>query len=278
VKAALLSLLAIPFPGFDPVLVQLGPLAIRWYALAYIAGLLIGWQLLKRIVQRPGWTLTAEQIDDLLFYATLGIILGGRLGFVLFYHPGYYLTNPLQILAVWQGGMSFHGGLVGILVACWLFARRHGIAFLEIADAVAVVAPIGLFFGRLANFINAELWGRVTTMPWGVIFPNGGPEPRHPSQLYEAALEGLLLFIVLQVMARGARDPARAGRLGGVFLLGYGLARGFVEFFREPDAHLGYLLGFITMGQLLSLPMIAAGLLLLLHAQGGLRAVAGRRG
>jgi phosphatidylglycerol---prolipoprotein diacylglyceryl transferase len=264
-----LSLLAIPFPGFDPVLIQLGPLAIRWYALAYIAGLLIGWQLLKRIVQRPGWTLTAEQIDDLLFYATLGIILGGRLGFVLFYHPGYYLSHPLQILAVWQGGMSFHGGLVGVIAACWLFARQHGVGLFEVGDAVAVVAPIGLFFGRIANFINAELWGRPTTMPWGVIFPNAGPEPRHPSQLYEAFLEGLVLFVVLQVMARGARDPATAGKLGGVFLLGYGLARAFVELFREPDAHLGYLFGLVTMGQLLSLPMIAIGLFLLWRAHAG---------
>ena len=261
-----MSLLAIPFPAFDPVLVQVGPLAIRWYALAYIAGLLLGWQLLKRIVQRPGWAITPEQIDDLLFYATLGIILGGRLGFVFFYHPGYYLSHPLEILAVWQGGMSFHGGLIGIITAAWLFARQHGLAFLEVADAVAIVAPIGLFFGRLANFINAELWGRVTDVPWGVIFPGAGPEPRHPSQIYEAALEGLLLFVVLQLMARGARDPASAGRLGGAFLLGYGLARFFVEFFREPDRHLGYLMGVITMGQLLSLPMILLGLGLLLQA------------
>jgi len=255
-----LSLLAIPFPAFDPVLVQLGPFAIRWYALAYIAGLLLGWQLLKRIVQRPGWTVTPEQIDDLLFYATLGVILGGRLGFVLFYHPGYYLTHPLEILFVWQGGMSFHGGLIGVITAAWIFARRHGLPVLEVGDAVAVVAPIGLFFGRIANFINAELWGRVTDVPWGVIFPGAGPEPRHPSQLYEALLEGIVLFVVLQVMARGGRDPAKAGRLGGAFLLGYGLARAFVELFREPDAHLGYLFGFITMGQLLSLPMMLAGL------------------
>jgi phosphatidylglycerol---prolipoprotein diacylglyceryl transferase len=258
-----LPLLAIPFPAFDPVLVQLGPFAIRWYALAYIAGLLLGWQLLKRIVQRPGWTLTPEQIDDLLFFATLGVILGGRLGFVLFYHPGYYLTHPLEILFVWQGGMSFHGGLIGVITAAWIFARRQGVPALEVGDAVAVVAPIGLFFGRIANFINAELWGRATDVPWGVIFPGAGPEPRHPSQLYEAFLEGIVLFVVLQLMARGARDPAKAGRLGGVFLLGYGLARACVEFFREPDAHLGYLLGFITMGQLLSLPMMLAGLALI---------------
>ncbi len=264
-----MSLLAIPFPAFDPVIVQFGPFAIRWYALAYIAGLLLGWQLLKRIVRRPGWALTGEQIDDLLFYATLGVILGGRLGFVLFYHPGYYLTHPLQILAVWQGGMSFHGGLLGVLVACLLFARRHGLPFLEIGDAVAVVAPIGLFFGRIANFINAELWGRSTDLPWGVVFPGGGPEPRHPSQLYEALLEGVVLFIVLQVMARGARAPGSAGRLGGAFLLGYGLARAFVELFREPDSHLGYLFGFITMGQLLSLPMILAGFALLAYASRG---------
>jgi phosphatidylglycerol:prolipoprotein diacylglycerol transferase len=273
-----LSFFAIPFPGFDPVIVQFGPLAIRWYALAYIAGLLLGWVLIKRIVQRPGWTLTAEQVDDLLFYATLGIIIGGRLGFVFFYHPVYYLTNPLQILAVWQGGMSFHGGLIGVIFACWLFARRQGIGFLEIVDAVAIVAPIGLFFGRIANFINAELWGRPTSVPWGVIFPGAGPEPRHPSQLYEAFLEGIVLFLVLQIMARGAREPATAGTLGGVFLAGYGVARFVVEFFREPDAHLGYLLGFLTMGQLLSLPMIAAGLGLLFHARGGVRAPFGRRG
>ena len=275
-EPANLSLLAIPFPAFDPVIVQLGPFAIRWYALAYIAGLLLGWQLLKRIVRRPGWRLTAEQIDDLLFYATLGVILGGRLGFVFFYHPGYYLSHPLEIVAVWQGGMSFHGGLVGVVVACLVFAWRHGLPFLEIADAVAVVAPIGLFFGRIANFINAELWGRVTDVPWGVIFPGAGPAPRHPSQLYEAMLEGIVLFVVLQVMARGARDPATAGRLGGVFLLGYGLSRAFVELFREPDAHLGHLFGFLTMGQLLSLPMILAGAALIVHAGRDDRARLGR--
>lgn len=266
-----MSLLAIPFPAFDPVLVAFGPFVIRWYALAYIAGLLLGWRLLKRIVQRPGWRLSQEQVDDLLFYATLGVIVGGRLGFVLFYHPGYYLFHPLQILAVWQGGMSFHGGLIGVIVACFVFARRHGLPVLEIGDAAAVVAPIGLFFGRLANFINAELWGRVTDVPWAVVFPGAGDEPRHPSQLYEAFLEGIVLFAVLQLMARGARDPAIAGRLGGVFLLGYGLARGFVEFFREPDAHLGHLFGVITMGQLLSLPMALAGLALIVHSLRGRR-------
>lgn len=268
-EPAPLSLLAIPFPAFDPVLIELGPFVIRWYALAYIAGLLGGWQLLKRLVQRPGWTLTAEHIDDLLFYATLGVILGGRLGFVLFYHPVYYLTHPLQILFVWQGGMSFHGGLIGVITAAWIFARRHGLPALEVGDAVAVVAPIGLFFGRLANFINAELWGRVTDVSWGVIFPTAGPEPRHPSQLYEAFLEGIVLFIVMQWLAWRGRDPARAGLLGGVFLLGYGLSRAFVELFREPDAHLGYLMGVITMGQLLSLPMILIGAGLIIWAKRG---------
>ena len=262
-----MSLLAIPFPVFDPVLIQIGPLAIRWYALAYIAGLLIGWRLARRLVQRPGWLPTADNMDDLLFYITLGVILGGRLGFVVFYHPVYFLTHPLEIFAVWQGGMSFHGGLIGVLTAMFWFGRNNKLPFLELGDAVAVMTPIGLFFGRIANFINGELWGRVGDVPWAMVFPHGGPEPRHPSQLYEAALEGIVLGCVMWALVRRPRDPKHRGFLSGVFLVGYGLARFVVEFVRSPDAHLGLLGGFITMGQILSLPMILFGLFLITYAR-----------
>ncbi len=260
-------LFAIPFPAFDPVAIELGPLVIRWYALAYIVGLLLGWRLARRLVTRPGWTVTREGVDDLLFYVTLGVILGGRLGYVLFYQPGYYATNPLEILYVWRGGMSFHGGLVGVLVAALYFARRTGAHPLEVTDLLAAVAPLGLFFGRIANFINGELWGRPTDVPWAVIFPMAGPEPRHPSQLYEALLEGLLLFVLLQFLAWRPRRPERQGVLTGVFLLGYGVARSFVELYREPDAQLGYLWGGLTMGQILSIPLVLAGLYLLVRAR-----------
>ena len=262
-----LPLLAIPFPAVDPVLIAIGPFAIRWYALAYIFGIVLGWRLVRRLVLRPGWRVTPEAVDDLVFYVTLGVILGGRLGYVLFYQPGHYLDRPLELLAVWRGGMSFHGGLIGVLVATYLFARKRKLAFFELTDALAVVTPIGLCLGRIANFINAELWGRVTQVPWGVIFPNAGPEPRHPSQLYEAGLEGVVLFAVMLWAARGAHPPSESGRLSGIFLVGYALARIAVEFFREPDVQIGYLAGGITMGQLLSLPMLAFGLFLLARAR-----------
>ena len=262
-----LPLLAIPFPAVDPVLIAIGPFAIRWYALAYILGIVLGWRLVRRLVLRPGWRVTSEAVDDLVFYVTLGVILGGRLGYVLFYQPGHYLDRPLELLAVWRGGMSFHGGLIGVLVATYLFARKRKLAFFELTDALAVVTPIGLCLGRIANFINAELWGRVTQVPWGVIFPNAGPEPRHPSQLYEAGLEGVVLFAVMLWAARGAHPPSESGRLSGIFLVGYALARIAVEFFREPDVQIGYLAGGITMGQLLSLPMLAFGLFLLARAR-----------
>lgn len=257
------TLLAIPFPNIDPVLVQLGPLAIRWYALAYIAGIVLGWLLIRRIVRRPGWTVEPALIDDLVLYVTLGVILGGRIGYVLFYQSGWYLSHPAEILQVWRGGMSFHGGLVGVILAIVLFARQHRVPVLEVADLAAAVAPLGLFLGRIANFINGELWGRPTDVPWAVVFPGAGPEPRHPSQLYEAALEGLVLLAVVQYLAWRPRRPEHAGRIGGAFLAGYALARMTVELFREPDAQLGFLLGGLTMGQLLSLPMLAGGLYLL---------------
>jgi phosphatidylglycerol:prolipoprotein diacylglycerol transferase len=256
----------LPFPAIDPVLIQIGPFAIRWYALAYIFGLVLGWQYLRWLVRRPGWQLTPEALDDLLLYVTLGVVLGGRLGYILFYRPDFYLTNALEILKVWQGGMSFHGGLLGVVAACALFAWRRGIAILEVGDAIACAAPIGLFLGRIANFINAELWGRPSDVAWAMVFPGGGPLPRHPSQLYEAALEGLLLFAVMTWFALRPRPPASEGRLVGIFLIGYGIARSIAEMFREPDAHLGFLLGGLTMGQLLSLPMVLIGILLIVRS------------
>ena len=258
---------AIPFPAIDPVLIEIGPFAIRWYALAYIAGLLLGWRyILGLSAQLPGGP-DAHAIDDLIVWLTLGIILGGRLGYVLFYKPDYYLANPLEIVQVWRGGMSFHGGLLGVMAAVVLFARRRGLSLWPLSDMVACAAPIGLFFGRIANFINGELWGRPSEAPWAMVFPYGGPEPRHPSQLYEAALEGLVLFVVLLALWRltGARD--RPGFLTGVFFLGYGASRMAVELFREPDAYLGFLFGGVTMGQLLSLPMAALGIWLIARAR-----------
>jgi phosphatidylglycerol:prolipoprotein diacylglycerol transferase len=263
---------AIAFPSIDPVLIEIGPFAIRWYALAYIFGLILGWQYVKWLVRRPGWRLEPVDVDDLLLYVTLGVVLGGRIGYVLFYRPGFYLWHPLDALAVWEGGMSFHGGVLGVIAAMLFFAWRRNRPALEISDAVCAAVPIGLFLGRIANFVNGELFGRTTDVPWGVIFPHGGPEPRHPSQLYEAALEGLLLFAVLAWLAWQPRRPEQEGRIAGAFLVGYGLARSFAELFREPDAHLGYLVGGMTMGQILCLPMIAGGLFLLARSHVGARA------
>ena len=261
-------LAAIPFPAIDPVLVQVGPFAIRWYALAYIVGLLIGWRYCLYLAGRPPRLVTRDQLDDFFLWATLGVVLGGRIGYVLFYQPGYFLEHPLDILFVWEGGMSFHGGLIGVILAMYLFARRRGIPFFALTDIVASATPIGLFFGRLANFVNGELFGRPTDVPWAMVFPNGGDQPRHPSQLYEAALEGVVLFLALFLLARFTRALERPGLLSGVFLIGYGLSRFLVEFFREPDAQLGYLIGgTVTMGQILSLPMIALGLFLVFRAR-----------
>ena len=262
-------ILAIPFPAIDPVLIEIGPFAIRWYALAYIAGLVGGWRYCRWLAKQPPKRLTPEAMDDFLIWATLGVVLGGRLGYILFYKPGYYLANPAEILFVWQGGMSFHGGLLGVLVAIILFARRRGVSFVGLADMISCAAPIGLFFGRLANFINGELFGRVTDVPWGMVFPNGGAEPRHPSQLYEALLEGLVLFVVLHMLARRGWLE-HTGALSGCFLIGYAIARMIAEVFRQPDAHLGFLLGPTTMGQVLSLPMLIAGVLLVVWSRRGL--------
>ncbi|MEQ8327561.1 prolipoprotein diacylglyceryl transferase [Parvibaculum sp.] len=254
-----------PFPDIDPVLIQIGPFAIRWYALAYIAGLILGWRYIVALAEtdrlwQPRSPLTRNDADDTLLWAALGVILGGRIGYVFLYNPAYYVSHPLEIFYVWQGGMSFHGGAFGVLVAMFFFARTRGIPLPSLMDAVSAAVPIGLFFGRLANFINSELWGRVTDAPWGVVFPNGGPLPRHPSQLYEAFLEGILLFIVLRLLTHHFDALKKPGVVTGAFVCGYGIARTFVEFFREPDQQIGYLFGgWFTMGMLLSLPMAIAG-------------------
>ena len=257
------------YPGFDPILVQVGPLAIRWYALAYIGSLLIGWRVMRRLARLSPAVATQLQVDDFLTWATLGVVLGGRLGYVLFYQPAHYLQQPLDALAVWQGGMSFHGGTLGVVVALILYCRRQGIPLLGFADRLAVIVPLGLGLGRIANFINGELWGREAPawLPWAMIFPQAGPEPRHPSQLYQACLEGAVLLLVMALLCRSPAIRARFGTLTGVFLVGYGVARIIGEFFRQPDAFLGFLPGGITMGQLLSLPMIAAGAWLIARAR-----------
>ena len=257
------------FPQFDPVIVRFGPFAIRWYALAYIAGLLVGMWLVQRLVQRKPAVALPQQVSDFLTWAIVGVVLGGRLGYVLFYQPGYFLTHPLHIFEVWGGGMSFHGGMLGTTIAIVLFCRRNRIPVLGFADRIAVAAPVGLFLGRLANFVNDELWGRPAPawLPWAMIFPNGGPVPRHPSQLYEALLEGVALLCVMLSLARSERLRARYGWLTGAFLCGYAVARCIGEFFREPDYFLGFLYFGTTMGQLLSVPMFVAGLVLILRAR-----------
>ncbi len=260
-------MLVLPFPTIDPVIIALGPIAIRWYSLAYVFGLIFGWRYMLRLAARPPGLVDRQDCDDFLLWAILGVILGGRLGYVSFYQPAYYLSNPLDILAVWRGGMSFHGGLLGVGVAVILFTRKRKIPGLAFCDVVSVAAPIGLFFGRIANFINGELFGRVTDVPGAMVFPRGGPNPRHPSQLYEATLEGLVLFAVLVFLVYRTRAMERPGTLTGASLVGYALARGAVEFVREPDAYLGFVAAGATMGQLLSLPLALAGLYLLWRAR-----------
>jgi phosphatidylglycerol:prolipoprotein diacylglycerol transferase len=258
----------VPFPAVDPVLVQLGPLAIRWYALAYIAGLIAGWALIRRLVAddrlwggapRPD----RDSIDDLLVYVALGVVIGGRLGIVFFYHSSFYFSHPLEILRVWEGGMSFHGGLIGAFVGMALFARRHAAPLLTVMDLASLVAPIGIFLGRIANFIKPELWGRPTDVPWAMIFPGSDGVPRHPSQIYEALLEGVATFAILAFAARGGA-LRRPGLVAGMFGVLYSLARIFCEFFREPDRGLENIAGGLTMGMILSAPMILIGLGLIL--------------
>ncbi len=248
-------------PDIDPVAIQLGPLKVHWYGLMYLVGFLGAWWLGVYRAKHPGSGWKPQEIADLLFYGALGVILGGRLGYVLFYNLGYYLDHPLEVFYIWSGGMSFHGGLLGVITAMWLYGRRTHRTFFGVADFVAPLTPVGLGAGRLGNFINHELWGRVTDVPWGMVFPNAGSLPRHPSQLYEFSLEGVALFLILWIYARRPRPEAS---VSGVFLIGYGAFRFLVEFVREPDAQLGYLaFGWVTMGQVLSLPMIFLGAWLL---------------
>jgi phosphatidylglycerol:prolipoprotein diacylglycerol transferase len=264
-----MPLFVIPFPAFDPVLVHLGPFAIRWYALAYIAGILLGWVYARALIRTPRhWAgnasknlapMTVLDFDDFVLWVTLGIILGGRAGYVLFYNLPHFAAHPIEIVQLWKGGMSFHGGFTGCVVAVVLFARHRGISILSLGDITCAVGPIGLLLGRIANFINGELWGRPADVPWAMVFPGGGALPRHPSQLYEAALEGLLLLAVLAVLMRlGALK--RPGLIIGSFACVYAIARSTCELFREPDAQLGFLWGGATMGQLLSVPLFLAGL------------------
>ncbi len=265
-------LFALPFPSIDPVLIELGPFAIRWYALAYIAGLLFGWWMAKKLCSSPAlWggraPILPEEFDDAVVWIALGVILGGRIGYVLFYNLPYYAANPFEAFTLWHGGMAFHGGFLGSILAMYLFCRRRGLPFVSMLDIAATVVPVGLFLGRLANFINGELWGRASDVPWAFVFPHGGPEPRHPSQLYEAGLEGVAIFTILLLAVR-AGALARPGMVAGLFVFLYGCARIFVEFFREPDAQLGYLYGgWLTMGMVLSLPMLALGSWLMLRAR-----------
>jgi len=265
-----MPLFALPFPALDPIAISFGPIAIRWYALAYVGGIVLGWWLARRVAgSNAAWggasPIKPADIDDVIVWIALGVVLGGRLGYVLFYNPAYFAAHPADIFTLWRGGMSFHGGFLGTVLALILFARARGFSILSMLDVAAIVTPIGLFLGRLANFVNGELWGRPTDVPWAFIFPHAGPEPRHPSQLYEAGLEGIVLFlIVFFAMRRGALR--RPGLIGGLFVGGYGLARVAVEFFREPDAHIGYLAGGLTMGILLSIPMALFGAGLVIYA------------
>ena len=244
------------FPQIDPIIFSIGPLAVRWYGMMYLLGFVGGYFVMCHVARLREYPINKEQISDLLFYGVIGVVAGGRIGYTLFYNANYYLSRPWEIFYVWEGGMSFHGGLLGVVTVLLLYAYRRNFSLLMIADLVVSAVPIGLGFGRIGNFINAELWGRVTDLPWGIVFPGAGPQPRHPSQLYEAALEGLLLFTVIYILHR---KRVRQGVAGFSFLTLYGLFRFLVEFVRQPDAHLGFLWGGATMGQLLSLPMIVVG-------------------
>jgi phosphatidylglycerol:prolipoprotein diacylglycerol transferase len=259
----------IPYPAINPILISIGPLAIRWYALAYIVGIIAGWFYARAIIKSERlWggpaPFTVLDFDDFVVWITLGIILGGRTGYVLFYNLSHFAAHPVEIFQIWTGGMSFHGGVAGCIVAVILFAWRRRIPTLSLGDVTCAVAPIGLFLGRIANFINGELWGRPTDVPWAMVFPYGGPEPRHPSQLYEATLEGVVLLVILGLLVR-AGALKRPGVVTGIFLIGYGIARTTCEFFREPDVQLGFLWssGWLTMGMLLCIPLILAGIVLL---------------
>ena len=264
-----------PFPNIDPIAFAIGPVAIHWYGLAYVAGIMIGWYYARLIAGNdslwPGNVspITKAQLDDFVVWVALGVVLGGRIGYILFYDMPAIIESPIRAIQIWNGGMSFHGGLAGTTIAMIIFAKRNKIPLWNLFDIVAAVVPVGLFFGRIANFINGELWGRLTDVPWAVVFPTGGPFARHPSQLYEAGLEGIVLVLVLAALIYGMKALKTPGFVAGVFVCGYALSRIFVEFFREPDAQLGYLLGtnWLTMGMVLSSPMILLGLWAMIRAR-----------
>ena len=259
--------MTIPFPDIDPIALSLGPLDIRWYSLAYLAGFLLGWKYALYLAGlSPNNRPNKDDVDNFLPFAVLGVILGGRLGYVLFYQFDLYLANPLDAFKVWEGGMAFHGGALGVIIALILFARYYKIQLLRLSDIICAVVPIGLFFGRIANFINGELFGRVSEAPWAIVFPRGGPMPRHPSQLYEAALEGAVLFTILLILSKNNWIRAHSGVVTGAFLALYGLFRMGVEQFRQPDAHIGFLWGSVSIGQVLSLPMVVLGVGIIVYA------------
>lgn len=277
---ALHFLAILPFPNIDPVAFSIGPLAVHWYGLAYVAGIMAGWFYARKLIDRPTlWKgdtapMTKTHLDDFLVWIAVGIVVGGRTGYVLFYDFAPMLEDPIRIIQIWNGGMSFHGGLMGAIVAMILFARKNDIPVWSMFDIIAAVVPLGLFFGRIANFINGELWGRLSSAPWAIVFPTGGPFARHPSQLYEAGLEGIVLLLVLAALIFGIKALKTPGLVAGVFVMGYGFSRTFVEFFREPDAQLGYLMGtnWLTMGMVLSTPMVLIGLWAALRALAASRA------
>lgn len=249
------------FPQIDPVIFSVGPVSLRWYGLMYLIGFVAAWWLASQRLARTSWN--KDQLSDLMFYAFLGVIVGGRVGYVFFYQFEYFLSDPLYLFKIWSGGMSFHGGLLGVIGALWWFAKKTQTTLLQVGDFVAPLVPIGLGAGRIGNFINAELWGRTTDVPWAMVFPGAGPLPRHPSQLYEFLLEGVVLFVLLWLFSRQARP---IGAVSGLFLLGYGGFRFIVEFYREPDAHIGLYSGLMSQGQLLCLPMILIGFILIARA------------
>jgi len=255
-----MTAVGLSFPFIDPVLWRIGPIELRWYGLMYMVGFVAGYAVIRSELRRKGGPIPAEAADDFLFYLILGLLIGGRLGYALIYNPWAYLEAPWEVLAVWHGGMSFHGGLVGMVISGWIFSRRRGTSFLELADIGALAAPIGLMLGRIGNFINGELYGRVASVPWGIVFPNAGDLPRHPSQLYEALLEGPVLFVLLWRLRTRIRHP---GDVLASFLILYGFFRFVVEFFREPDIQIGFIMTWLTMGQILCVLMMVAGIGLL---------------
>lgn len=254
------------FPDIDPVIISFGKLAVSWYSLSYVTGILLGWWYILQLLKRDKYLqVTPQQIDDFISWIIIGVILGGRLGYVLFYDPIKYFSNPIQILKIYEGGMSFHGGILGVIITIYLFCRAHKISFWNVSDLCAAATPIALALGRVANFINAELYGRVTDVPWAFSFPYTDGAPRHPSQLYEAMLEGVILFVILRYCTHNLGSLKKPAMTSGIFLIGYSTARIFVEFFREADVHIGYLMGYFTWGQILSVPMLLSGIFLLIY-------------